>query len=78
MVDSGQRRHVPGHRHRLGAVVRAHTDDKMRGRLDIITHLLGRVPYEPLPGRAVKLAERRSDPDCVDPDLPLRHIPGKF
>src|SRR5438045_1333523 len=26
----------------------AHTDDKRRGRLNIITHLLGQVPYKPL------------------------------
>ena len=25
-----------------------HTDDKRRGRLNLITHLLGQVPYEPL------------------------------
>ena len=27
----------------------AHTDDKKRGRLNIISHLLSQVPYEPLP-----------------------------
>ena len=26
------------------------TDDKRRGRLNIITHLLSQVPYEPLAG----------------------------
>ena len=29
----------------------AHTDDKKRGRLNMITHLLGQVPYEPLEAR---------------------------
>ena len=29
----------------------AHTDDKKRGRLNIITHLLSQVPYEPLDQR---------------------------
>ncbi len=29
----------------------AHTDDKKRGRLNIISHLLSQVPYEPLPRR---------------------------
>ena len=56
----------------------AHTDDKKRGRLNIITHLLGQIPYEPLPKRDVKLPKRKDDPDYVDPGLPLRHIPEKF
>ena len=29
----------------------AHNDDKKRGRLNIISHLLSRIPYEPLPRR---------------------------
>src|SRR5215211_80099 len=29
----------------------ASTDDKKRGRLNIISHLLGQIPYEPLPKR---------------------------
>ena len=56
----------------------AHTDDKKRGRLNIITHLLSQVPYSPLPERDVKLPKRTSDPDYVDPNLPLRHIPEPF
>jgi len=56
----------------------AHTDDKKRGRLNIITHLLSQVPYEPLPERDVKLPKRKTDRDYVEPDLPLRHIPEKF
>ncbi len=39
----------------------AHTDDKKRGRLNIITHLLGQIPYQPLPhaGRQAAQAEER-------------------
>jgi hypothetical protein len=33
----------------------AHTDDKKRGRLDIISRLLSQIPYEPLAPRDVKL-----------------------
>ena len=43
----------------------AHTDDKKRGRLNIISHLLGQVPYEPLPrhaGRAARAPEGRALP----------------
>jgi hypothetical protein len=38
------------------------TDDKRRGRLNLITHLLGQVPYEPLPPRTVRLPERSTAP----------------
>jgi polyphosphate kinase len=35
------------------------TDDKKRGRLNIITHLLGQIPYEPLAPKEVSLPKRR-------------------
>ena len=37
----------------------ANTDDKKRGRLNIISHLLSQVPYEPLPSSHVTLPKRR-------------------
>jgi Polyphosphate kinase 2 (PPK2) len=37
----------------------APTDDKKRGRLNVITHVLTRVPYEPLKHRDVTLPERQ-------------------
>ena len=33
-------------------------DDKKRGRLNIITHLLSQIPYEPLPPRDVKMPRK--------------------
>jgi polyphosphate kinase 2 (PPK2 family) len=56
----------------------AHTDDKKRGRLNIISHLLSQVPYDPLPPRDVELPQRNSDPDYVEPNLALHHIQEKF
>jgi polyphosphate kinase 2 len=56
----------------------AHTDDKKRGRLNIITHLLSRVPYEPLEMRDVNLPKRQSRGNYVEPDLELRWIPTPF
>jgi len=52
------------------------TDDKKRGRLNIITHLLSQVPYEPLQPRDVKLPERDVCDDATA--LPVRHIPTPF
>src|SRR5690242_1774754 len=36
----------------------ASTDDKKRGRLNILSHLLGQVPYEPLHRKKFKLPDR--------------------
>jgi polyphosphate kinase 2 len=54
------------------------TDDKRRGRLNLITHLLGQVPYEPLAHRAVTLPERDRPGDRVEPELGGQHIPTPF
>jgi polyphosphate kinase 2 len=53
------------------------TDDKRRGRLNLLTHLLSQVPYEPLEPTGITLPER---PPPADPDAPLggQHIPTPF
>jgi polyphosphate kinase len=56
----------------------AHTDDKRRGRLNLISHLLSQVPYKPLAHRDVTLPKRQRAGGYVDPDLPLQYIPTPF
>ena len=56
----------------------AHTDDKKRGRLNIISHLLSQVPYTPLAHRDIVLPKRQRPGGYTEPDLPLRHIPEPF
>jgi polyphosphate kinase 2 len=56
----------------------AHTDDKKRGRLNIISHLLSQVPYQPLEHRDIELPARQADEEYVEPQLPLRYVPEKF
>jgi polyphosphate kinase 2 len=56
----------------------ADTDDKKRGRLNIITHLLSQVPYGPLELTDVTLPKRQGPQGYVDPELPLRRIPTPF
>jgi polyphosphate kinase 2 len=56
----------------------ASTDDKKRGRLNIITHLLSQIPYEPLTLPKITLPRRQSSGGYTQPDLPLRHIPTPF
>ena len=56
----------------------ARTDDKRRGRLNIISHLLSQVPYKPLTPRDVTLPTRQRAGGYVQPDVPLRYIPAPF
>jgi polyphosphate kinase 2 len=56
----------------------AHTDDKMRGRLNIISHLLSQVPYKPLTPPDIRLPKRQPAGGYTEPDLPLRQIPTPF
>jgi polyphosphate kinase len=56
----------------------AHTDDKKRGRLNIIAHLLSQVPYKPLPERDITLPKRQRPGGYVEPDQPLHYIPTPF
>ena len=56
----------------------ADTNDKKRGRLNIITHLLGQIPYKPLTLPDVKLPKRQAAGGYRQPDLPVRRIPTPF
>ena len=56
----------------------AHADNKMRARLNIISHLLSQVPYKPLAHRDIKLPRRQPPGGYKEPDLPLRYIPTPF
>jgi polyphosphate kinase 2 (PPK2 family) len=56
----------------------ANTDDKKRARLNIISHLLSRIPYRPLERREVSLPKRHKTVDDREPDLLGRHIPTPF
>jgi polyphosphate kinase len=56
----------------------ARTDEKKRGRLNIISHLLSQIPYSPLELRDVDLPKRKVNVKYVDPNLPLKYIPTPF
>jgi polyphosphate kinase 2 len=56
----------------------ANTDDKKRGRLNIISHLLSQVPYKPLGPQDIMLPKRQRPGGYTEPDLPLHHIPTPF
>jgi polyphosphate kinase len=56
----------------------ARTDDKRRGRLNIITHLLKQIPYKNLPQEKVKLPKRQKPGGYRDPDYPFKYIEERF
>jgi polyphosphate kinase 2 len=56
----------------------AQTDDKMRGRLNIITHILSKVPYEPIAPSKVSLPKRQRPKGYEEPELPVISIPTPF
>ena len=56
----------------------ANTDDKKRGRLNIISHLLSQVPYKPLGPQDITLPKRQRPGGYTEPGLPLHHIPTPF
>jgi polyphosphate kinase 2 len=53
-------------------------DDKKRGRLNIISHLLSQVPYGSVPRDPVKMPKPPQPGDYVEPTRPLNHIPTPF
>jgi polyphosphate kinase 2 len=55
----------------------AQSDDKKRARLNIITHLLSRIPFEARPHEKVKLPERKLRATQPPADT-VRVVPEKF
>ncbi|HEY2814892.1 MAG TPA: polyphosphate kinase 2 [Acidimicrobiales bacterium] len=56
----------------------AHTNDKRRGRLNIITHLLSKVPYVPQDASEIKLPKRQPPHGYTESDRPVREVPAVF
>jgi polyphosphate kinase 2 len=56
----------------------AHTDDKKRGRLNIINHLLSQIPYKSPERKRVVLPARQDPGDYREPSDPFRLVPDKY
>jgi polyphosphate kinase 2 (PPK2 family) len=56
----------------------AHSDNKRRARLNIITHFLSKIPYEELPRPEAELPKRQDRGDYKEADYPFRVIPEVF
>ena len=56
----------------------ANSEDKKKVRLNIISHLLSKIPYKEAPREKVKLPDRQKAHGYVDPDYPYKLVPAKF
>ena len=56
----------------------AQADDKRRTRLNIITYLLGLIPYQQAPRRGVKLPKRQKAGGYREPKHPYKFVEEKF
>jgi polyphosphate kinase 2 len=56
----------------------ARSDDKKKARLNIIRHLLSKIPYEDIPREKVKLPKRSVEKPKGSDDLNFRFIPEVF
>jgi polyphosphate kinase 2 len=54
------------------------SDDKKKARLNLITHLLSRIPYKKVDREKVDLPKRQKAHGYRDPDYPYKHVPEKF
>ena len=54
------------------------SNDKRRARLNLITHLLSKIPYKKAPREKVKLPKRGKRHGYREPDYPYKRVPEKF
>jgi len=54
------------------------SNDKRRARLNLITHLLGRIPYKKVKRDKVKLPKRQKPHGYKDPKYPYKMVPEKY
>jgi len=56
----------------------AKSDDKKRARLNIITHLLSRIPYKEAPRVKVELPKRQKEGKYKSPDFSFKYVPEVY
>ena len=54
------------------------SNDKRRARLNLITHLLSRIPYKKAPREEVKLPKRQKPHGYKEPKYPYKFVPERF
>jgi polyphosphate kinase len=54
------------------------SNDKKRARLNLISHLLTKIPYKKVPREKVELPKRGKAHGYKEPDYPYKYVPQKF
>jgi polyphosphate kinase 2 len=54
------------------------SDDKKRARLNMVTHMLGKIPYKEPPREKVKLPKRQKPHGYRDPKYPFKYVEERF
>jgi polyphosphate kinase 2 len=54
------------------------SNDKKKARLNLITHLLSKIPYKKVKRDKVKLPKRDKPHGYREPDYPYKYVPAKF
>ena len=55
-----------------------HSDNKRRARLNVLTHILSKIPYEEPPRQKIELPKRQGRGDHKEAEYPFRVIPEPF
>jgi len=53
------------------------SDDKKKARLNIIRHLLGKIPHKPLKREKIRLPDRQKPGKYKDPGYPFKYVDAK-
>ncbi|MFI5043329.1 MAG: polyphosphate kinase 2 [Acidimicrobiales bacterium] len=56
----------------------ADSNDKKRARLNIISHVLDQIPYEPTPHERVKLPDRQKAGSYTEPPRQWHEVPNRY
>jgi hypothetical protein len=54
------------------------SNDKRRARLNLITHLLSKIPYKKAPREKIKLPKRQKAKGYREPAYSYKFVPEKF
>ncbi len=54
------------------------SNDKQRARLNVISDLLNRIPYESMPRKEVELPKRQKPEGYEEPHYPFRRVPERY
>jgi polyphosphate kinase 2 len=55
-----------------------HSDEKKRARLNVLSHVLSKIPYKELPHHKAELPKRQKREGYKEPDYPFRIVPEIF